>query len=248
MVISLPHDSRDYIGKVITERKRDATPHNKYLGPRRLTFIRFWDSAVLGELHECSHYLIQRERLPFVIHNQLQLEMNTYNSDDIYDWMNLDWANGSPYSRVYNSDEHMEFLPTYHKEAVLQLNWCFQNFWQLLERFEYYPINPDGSTTTRRAMYITKNWVNKEHARTTAHCDEFIGKADNDVMNREHNSLATAIEYIRDILMTVPNCNDRGNLGISRIIPHKLPRRVPSHFHFVSPFIQSPEASLIQMI
>ena len=30
-------------------------------------------------------------------------------------------------------------------------------------------------------------------------------------MNREHNSLATALEQVRTILMEVPNCNDRGN-------------------------------------
>ena len=81
VVVSMPDNSQALVGRVVTERKRDATPHNRYLAPdnlgvieavcpqamafivrvplnQRLTFIRFWDAQFVGELSACLHYRI----------------------------------------------------------------------------------------------------------------------------------------------------------------------------------------------
>ena len=151
--------------------------------------------------------------MPFVVPRQdgHGYEMNSHYNEDRYEWMNIGWANGSPYNRIYNSDDFIDFLPTNLREAVLQLNWCFYNFGLLLDTFEYYQVRADGTPTTRSATRISQAWAGREHTRIVAQCDELVGKFDNDVMNREHNSLATALDQVRTILMEVPNCNDRGN-------------------------------------
>lgn len=238
VVISMPDNSQTLVGRVVTGKKRDARPHNRYLAPdnlgvieavcpqamafivrvplnQRLTFIRFWDAQFVGELSACLHCRICNDSMPFVVPTQdgHGYEMKTYYNDECYDWMDIGWANGSPYNRIYNSDDFIliEFLLSNHREAVLQLNWCFYNFWLLLHSFEYFQVRADGTLITRSATQISKAWAGREHTKNVAHCDELVGKFDNGVMNREHNSLATALEQVRTILMEVPNCNGRGN-------------------------------------
>ena len=132
VVVSMPDDSHKLVGQVITEKKRDATPHNRYLGPdnlgvieavcpqamvfivrvphnERLTLIRFWDAQFKGELSKCSHLTICDDDRSFakLDHNNLPT-MNSYFNDDNYNWLNLGWARGSPYSMIFNSDDYAE--------------------------------------------------------------------------------------------------------------------------------------------
>lgn len=183
VVITMPHDSHSLVGRVVAEKKRDATPHNRYLGPdnlgvieavcpqamafivrvphnKRLSFITFWDAQFLGELSACGRFQICNDERPFVTLTQDGgFGLNFYFNDDHYNWMNIGWASGSPYDKIYNSDDFIEFLPSHYKEAVLQLNWCFYNFWILLHHFEYYQVRADGFASTSSASRISKDWA-----------------------------------------------------------------------------------------